>query len=194
MKRLLGIIFMSVSIVTINGQSEKKITILHTNDLHSHVVGFGPELNYTPLTLNDDRTIGGFARIATIFREEKERNEGTTLVIDAGDFLMGTLFQALEKETGFQLRLMGSMGYDVTCVGNHEFDFGPEWLAATITSAHNNGKIPSILIGNTEFDRKDNRDDGLEKLLSDNIISRKLIVVKDGIKFGIIFNHREKCS
>src|SRR5450631_1945698 len=105
MKKILGIIFSFVSIIALNGQTEKKITILHTNDLHSHVIGFGPELDYTPQTVNDDKTIGGFARIATIIKDEKERNEGTTLVIDAGDFLMGTLFQALEKETGFQLRL-----------------------------------------------------------------------------------------
>jgi 5'-nucleotidase len=185
MKRLLGIIFSFVSIVTINGQIEKRITILHTNDLHSHIIGFGPELLYTPLTVNDDKTIGGLARIATIIKDEKEKNEGTTLVIDAGDFLMGTLFQALEKETGFQLRLMNSMGYDVTCLGNHEFDFGPEWLASMINTAHNNGKIPPILIGNTEFSTKDNRDDELEKLLTDNVVCRNLIVVKDGVKFGL---------
>ncbi len=185
MKKLLGIIFSFVSIIVLNGQTEKKITILHTNDLHSHIIGFGPELAYTPLTVNDDKTIGGFARIATIIKDEKEGNEGTTLVIDAGDFLMGTLFQALEKETGFQLRLMNTMGYDVTCLGNHEFDFGPEWLASMISAANDKGKIPSILIGNTVFDRKDNRDDGLEKLLSGNVICRKLILVKDGIKFGL---------
>ncbi|HZY25372.1 MAG TPA: 5'-nucleotidase C-terminal domain-containing protein, partial [Bacteroidales bacterium] len=94
-------------------------------------------------------------------------------------------FQALEKETGFQLRLMNTMGYDVTCLGNHEFDFGPEWLASMISTANVKGKIPSILIGNTIFDKKDNRDDGLEKLLSDNVVCRKLTMVKDGIKFGL---------
>jgi 5'-nucleotidase/UDP-sugar diphosphatase len=185
MKKILGIIFSFLSFIALNGQTEKKITILHTNDLHSHVIGFGPELAYTPQTVNDDKTIGGFARIATIIKDEKGRNEGTTLVIDAGDFLMGTLFQAIEKETGFQLRLMNSMGYDVTCLGNHEFDFGPEWLASMITAAHDKGKIPAILIGNTEFNRNDNRDDGLEKILSDNVVCRKLIIVKDGIKFGL---------
>ena len=185
MKKIVVIFFSFVSVIALNGQTEKKITILHTNDLHSHIIGFGPELAYTPLTVNDDKTIGGFARIATIIKDEKERNEGTTLVIDAGDFMMGTLFQALEKETGFQLRLMNTMGYDVTCLGNHEFDLGPEWLASLISTAHDKGKIPSILIGNTVFDRKDNRDDGLEKLLYDNVVCRKLILVKDGIKFGL---------
>ena len=185
MEKILGIIFSFISVIALNGQTEKKITILHTNDLHSHIIGFGPELTYTSLTVNDDKTIGGFARIATIIKDEKERNEGTTLVIDAGDFLMGTLFQALEKETGFQLRLMNSMGYDVTCLGNHEFDFGPGWLASMISTAHDKGKIPSILIGNTEFDKKDINDDGLEKLLSEKVVCRKLILVRDGIKFGL---------
>jgi 5'-nucleotidase / UDP-sugar diphosphatase len=185
MKKIIGVIFSFLSFIALNGQTEKKITILHTNDLHSHVIGFGPELAYTPQTVNDDKTIGGFARIATIIKDEKGRNEGTTLVIDAGDFLMGTLFQAIEKETGFQLRLMNSMGYDVTCLGNHEFDFGPEWLASMITAAHDKGKIPAVLIGNTEFNKNDTRDDGLEKLLSDNVVCRKLIIVKDGIKFGL---------
>jgi 5'-nucleotidase len=105
-------------------------------------------------------------------------------VIDAGDFLMGTLFANLEKESGFQLRLMKSMQYDVICLGNHEFDYGPEWLAAVIKTSHSAGEIPSLLIGNAKFDEKDVRDDALEKLLSDNIISRKITLTKDGIKFG----------
>jgi 5'-nucleotidase len=185
MKKGLLFILWLLSLVPINAQTEKKITILHTNDLHSHIIGFGPESAYTPLSVNDDRTMGGFARLASILKAEKENNAGTTLVIDAGDFLMGTLFQTLEKETGFQLRLMKSMGYDVTCFGNHEFDYGPEWLAAVINTSLNKGEIPSILIGNAMFDRKDARDDALEKLFSDNIITRKLILTKDGIKFGI---------
>ena len=184
MKKALLFLIWFVSFITLNGQTEKKITILHTNDLHSHVIGFGPESGYTPMTVNDDKTVGGFARIAAILKNEKELNQGTTLVIDAGDFLMGTLFANLEKESGFQLRLMKSMQYDVICLGNHEFDYGPEWLAAVIKTSHSAGEIPSLLIGNAKFDEKDVRDDALEKLLSDNIISRKITLTKDGIKFG----------
>jgi len=46
--------------------------------------------------------------------------------------MRGTLFPALESETGFQLRLMKQMGYDAIGPGNHEFDFGPQWLAGII--------------------------------------------------------------
>jgi 5'-nucleotidase len=184
MKRIFVIIIWIVSVINLNGQTEKEITILHTNDLHSRLMGYAPESEYSPLTIKDDKTVGGFARIAAIIKTEKENSKGVTLVLDAGDFMMGTLFPSIEKKSGFQLRLMKSMGYDVTCFGNHEFDFGPEWLATVIRTSAGNGMIPSLLIGNATFDRKDIRDDGLEKLLSENIISRKLILIKDGIKFG----------
>jgi 5'-nucleotidase/UDP-sugar diphosphatase len=169
----------------IEGQTEKRITILHTNDLHSRLIGYAPESQYSPLTVNDDKTVGGFARIATIFKSEKETNSGTTLVIDAGDCFMGTLFPSLESKTGFQLRLMKSMGYDVIGLGNHEYDFGPEWLAKVINTSAKNGAIPSLLIGNAVFNNKDNRDDTLEKLFSEKITGSNIILSKDGIKIGI---------
>lgn len=167
-----------------SAQSEKRVTILHTNDMHSRLTGYAPESDYSPLTVNDDNTIGGFARIAAIISKEKENNGGATLVVDAGDFLMGTLFQSLEVETGFQLRLMKSMGYDVTCIGNHEYDFGPDKLASIIQSSLKGGEIPGLLAGNALFDPKDNKDDGLEKLLEENILKRKIIITRDGIKTG----------
>jgi 5'-nucleotidase / UDP-sugar diphosphatase len=184
MKKTSVLFIFIISAFTLYGQTEKKITILHTNDLHSHILGFGPESAYSPLKTDDDNTVGGFARIASIIKNEKENNSGTTLVLDAGDFLMGTLFQTLEKETGFQLSLMKSMGYDITCFGNHEFDFGPGWLADVINASVKKGPIPSVLIGNAIFSKNDTRDDGLEKLFSDNVLSRKIIINRDGIKFG----------
>jgi 5'-nucleotidase / UDP-sugar diphosphatase len=185
MKKRLVFLLPMVLTVSLTGQIEKKITILHTNDLHSRLIGYAPESAYSPLTVNDDNTIGGFARIAGIIKTEKESNTGTTLVLDAGDFFMGTLFPSLEIKTGFQLQLMKAMGYDAMCIGNHEFDFGPEWLADVIRISGNKGEIPSLLIGNVIFDKKDRRDDALEKLFSDNLIGRKLILTKDGIKIGI---------
>jgi 5'-nucleotidase len=47
-------------------------TILHTNDIHSNLIGVGPAAEYTPATLNDDRTIGGIERIATLIAERRE--------------------------------------------------------------------------------------------------------------------------
>jgi len=185
MTRPILILLFAAVTVSLSAQSEKKITILHTNDLHAHLEGFAPESDYTPLSVNDDKTIGGFSRIATIIKREKELSGRTTLVVDAGDFLMGTLFQSLETKNGFQLRLMKTMGYDVACLGNHEFDYGPEKLAAIITASASNGEIPSILLSNAVFSEQDSGDDSLEELFNNNTIGRKFILSRDGIKIGL---------
>ena len=43
---------------------KQTFTILHTNDMHSAFIGMGPAADYTPFTLNDDTTRGGYARLA----------------------------------------------------------------------------------------------------------------------------------
>ncbi len=177
-------LLLSLFLLKASAQQEKKIVIIHTNDLHSHLIGFTPESSYSPLTVNDDKTIGGFARIASIIKNERELNEGITLVVDAGDFLMGTLFQGIEHKTGFQLRLMKKMGYDVACLGNHEFDYGPGKLAEIINSSVKGGEIPSLLLSNAVLDADDPGDDALEKLFSENILGRTAIVSRGGLKFG----------
>lgn len=185
MKRIVLLLVLLLAIHCLNAQPDRKITILHTNDLHSRLLGFSPESEYSPLTVNDDKTVGGFSRIASIIKTAEQGNAGATLVLDAGDFMMGTLFPSLEKESGFQLRLMKEMGYDVVAVGNHEFEFGPQWLSSVINVSSKNGPIPSVLIGNAIFDMKDIRDDALEKELSDKLITRKIVITRGGIRIGI---------
>ena len=158
---------------------------MHTNDLHSRLTGYAPESEYTPLSTNDDNTVGGFARIAGIIKAEKQSSKGATLVIDAGDFMMGTLFPAMESKTGFQLRLMKKMGYDAIGLGNHEFDFGPGWLAEIINKSASQGDIPSLLSSNMVFNEKESADNSLEELFSRNLIARKLVLERDGIKIGL---------
>lgn len=168
----------------VNAQVGKNITLLFTNDLHSRLTGFAPESDYSPLTINDDETIGGFARIASVFEMERSRSGSTTFTVDAGDFLMGTLFQSLEPSTGFQLRLMKKMGYDAVAVGNHEFDLGPTKLAEIINSGKSREPIPALLLSNAVFDKKDIEDDGLEMLFNDNTLSRTVVIERNGIKAG----------
>jgi 5'-nucleotidase len=183
MKKCLAFIVFTLFASGLSAQ-DREITILFTNDMHSRVTGYAPESAYTPLTVNDDSTRGGFARIATIIRTEKEKSSGITLVLDAGDFLMGTLFQSLEPTTGFQLNLMKAMGYDVACIGNHEFDYGPDKLASIVSSAARSGQMPALLLGNAVFNSKDDADNSLAKLLDDNVIARKYIMERDGLKIG----------
>ena len=56
----------------------KTFTILHTNDIHSNLIGVGPALEYTPATLNDDGTIGGIERIATLIAERVQPGTSVT--------------------------------------------------------------------------------------------------------------------
>jgi 5'-nucleotidase len=105
---------------------KKTFTILHTNDMHSSMIGMGPAADYTPFTLNDDTTRGGYARLAGLITKRKaaQAEKGPVLVLDAGDYSMGTPFGAATRETGGELQLMSLMGYDATTFGNHEFDPG----------------------------------------------------------------------
>src|SRR5450631_2759530 len=54
---------------------KKTFTILHTNDLHSNFMGMSPEPDYTPFTLNDDKTRGGFARLSPLIAARKAARE-----------------------------------------------------------------------------------------------------------------------
>jgi 5'-nucleotidase/UDP-sugar diphosphatase len=171
--------------LSINAQDSKRLIILHTNDFHSHLQGYAPESAYTPLAIDGDPTVGGFARIAGIISETKTENPNSTLVLDAGDCLMGTLFQAIEPETGFQLHLMKQAGYDVVALGNHDFDFGPEKYAAIVRNAVKKGEIPVLLAGNTVTDPENQSDNEFETLINDGLIKKYVITEKEGLKIGI---------
>ena len=127
----------------------------------------------------------GFPRIAGIISETKAENPNSTLVLDAGDCLMGTLFQAIEPETGFQLNLMKQAGYDVVALGNHDFDFGSEKYAAIVRNAVARGGIPVMLAGNTVTDPENPADNAFESVVNDGLIKKYIITEKEGLKIGI---------
>jgi 5'-nucleotidase/UDP-sugar diphosphatase len=132
----------------------KNLTIIHSNDMHSHLLGASPNIDYTPGTTGDDQTIGGWARIATVIRQVKYNRTNPVLVVDAGDFLMGSLFHMLAREQAFELQLLHMMGYDAVTFGNHEFDLKPGGLARILTRAHNLGQIPPLVFSNAVFSRQ----------------------------------------
>ena len=126
---------------------KKTFTILHTNDMHSAFIGMGPASDYTPFTLNDDATRGGYARLASLIatRRKARAGDGPVLILDAGDYSMGTAFAAATREIGGELQLMSRMGYDATTFGNHEFDLGPDGLGKSIGVAAKAGRVPAVL-------------------------------------------------
>ncbi len=181
---LLIALFLTMAVL-VTAQEGKKLIILHTNDFHSHLQGFAPESAYTPGVADNDPTVGGFSRIAATISEVRSENPASTLVVDAGDCLMGTLFHALETETGFQLPLMKRAGYDVIAMGNHDFDFGPAAFAEIIRKSLQRGEIPVMLAGNAVTDPDDPADDAFEALLSDRLIRPYVITERNGIRIGI---------
>ncbi len=166
---------------------KKTFTILHTNDMHSAFIGLGPASDYTPFTLNDDKTRGGYARLAALIAQRKaaRKGQGPVLVLDAGDYSMGTAFGAATREIGGELQLMSRMGYDATTFGNHEFDYGPDGLGKSIGVAAKAGRIPAVLASNTNFAGQDATLADLQRLAKDGVIRRQLVIERNGIRFGI---------
>jgi 5'-nucleotidase / UDP-sugar diphosphatase len=165
----------------------KTFTILHTNDMHSNLIGLGPATDYTPNILNDDKTIGGFARVATVIAERSKARQaqGPVLVLDAGDFSMGTAFGAASRETGSELQLMFQIGYDATTFGNHDFDLGPDGLGKTIGVAAKAGRIPAIVAANTTFAKEDATLVDLQRLAREGVIRRYIVIERGGMRFGL---------
>lgn len=169
---------------------QKKVinfAILHTNDMHSNLVGIGPASEYSPTTLNDDGTIGGIERIAALIAERRKAREaeGPVLVLDIGDFSIGTPFGAAIQETGAELQCLAMAGYDATTIGNHEFDCGPEALAKAIAAANKAGRLPPILAANTHFDGDDAGLAGFKELARAGLIRSHMLLERGGIRFGL---------
>jgi len=187
MKRLLAFLvpFLLIMISQQIIAAEKTITIVHSNDLHSHFLGAPPNIAYTPFITGDDETIGGLARIATVIKTVKQNRKNPVLILDAGDFMMGSLFHMLSREHSFELRLLSMMGYDAVTLGNHEFDLKPDGLARILRTAHRYGQIPPLVLSNAVFSQESSKDDSLEKIFTRGIVKPYIILEKAGLRIGI---------
>jgi 5'-nucleotidase len=179
--------FSSASSYAAEANGRKTFTILHANDLHSAFLGLGPATDYTPFTLNDDETRGGYARQATLIAQRKaaRKAQGPVLVLCAGDYSMGTAFGAATRETGGELQVMSRMGYDATTFGNHEFDLGPAGLGQSIGAAAKAGHIPAVVAANTGFAANDPTLADLQRLARDGVVRPYVVIERGGIRFGV---------
>ena len=104
----------------------KKVTILHTNDVHSHIDPF-------PKDHSEFANLGGLARRASLVETIRQENSNT-LLFDAGDIFQGTpYFNFYGGELEF--KLMSKLRYDAATIGNHDFDNGIDGLAAQLPHA-----------------------------------------------------------
>lgn len=136
-------------------KQRKKVDVIFTHDTHSHLNSF------TTIVDGKKSEVGGFARIKTVIDEKKADNPNT-LVLDGGDFSMGTLVQTVYESEAAEIRMLGEIGCDVTTLGNHEFDYRSKGLANMLESAAASGdKLPELVLCNVDWDAME------EKGLSD---------------------------
>ncbi|WP_373213412.1 bifunctional UDP-sugar hydrolase/5'-nucleotidase [Blautia obeum] len=140
--------------------STKQIDVLFTHDTHSHLDSFSTIVN------GKQEKVGGFAKIKTLINEKK-KEDPDTLILDGGDFSMGTLIQTVYDTEAAELRMLGYLGYDVTTLGNHEFDYRSKGLANMLKVAKSSGEtLPEIVVCNVDWDamEKDGLSDGQKQI------------------------------
>lgn len=151
----------SLPLMSFSSTKTKHITILHTNDTHSHI---DPFESLHPKYPNQ----GGIARRAALVEQIRKENKNT-LLLDAGDIFQGTpYFNFYGGE--LELKLMSMMKYDAATLGNHEFDNGLEGFLAPLPHAN--------------FDFISSNYDFTNTILDGFVKNHKVFVV-DGVRIGI---------
>lgn len=167
-----------------DNDNDNILTIIFTHDLHDHVL---------PFSLDKDGQIkeyGGYARIQSAINEERAKDPDL-LLVDAGDFSMGTLFQTVFAQEAPGLSLLGKMGYDAVTLGNHEFDFRAQGLADCLNTARkNNTQLPELLVANMYFPQEENGQmpgsvANLKKAMEAYGTKEYMILERKGIRIGI---------
>ena len=126
--------------------SGRQLDVVFLHDTHSHLDSF--------FTVEDGQrtTVGGFAHIKTLIDQAREKNPDL-LVLDGGDFSMGTLVQTIYDSDAPELRMLGLLGCDVTTLGNHEFDYRSAGLAGALKAAKESGDpIPAMVLCNIDWE------------------------------------------
>ena len=151
-RKILGILSAAVlSVGLFSGQAaavneEKKVDVLFLHDVHSHLNAFSTVEN------GETQVLGGFSKIKTLIDSKKAENPDS-LLLDGGDFSMGTLLQVVFEEEASELRMLGELGFDVTTLGNHEFDYKAKGLSNMMNRAVDSGDpLPSMVLCNVDWE------------------------------------------
>ncbi|RDU23440.1 bifunctional metallophosphatase/5'-nucleotidase [Anaerosacchariphilus polymeriproducens] len=182
---VIGLVLFPISVSKSSaGQQDKKITILFTHDLHDNFLPLKTEKN------GEVEKCGGFARLQTAIKEQKKLDE-EALLLDAGDFSMGTPFQTIFRSDAPELSIMGEMGYDVVTLGNHEFDYRATGLAESLEAAKKSGgRLPQLVQSNISYpkDKQGNLTDTLLKLkhaMEEYGAKEYTVLERNGVRVGI---------
>jgi len=101
-----------------------KLSILHTNDMHS---------NIEPFTSGRNKGLGGMHQLSSLIKKVRSEEENV-LLLDAGDVFQGTPYFNKYKGS-LELKIMSQMGYLASTMGNHDFDNGVDGLARQAKNA-----------------------------------------------------------
>ncbi len=164
-------------------EKPKEADILFTHDLHStlesYVTTRGMQSGAEPVEA------GGFARLKTVI-DEKRAKDPDTLVVDAGDYPMGTLYQVLYTTDAPELRMLGRLGFDATTFGNHDFDYGSPALAQMFEAAAASGDPrPAFVTNNFDFSSKNTGSQMVYKALKEYGFSEYAVFDKGGVKIAV---------
>lgn len=163
-------------------------TLLQTTDVHHHVAGTGPSSLYGDESF--DTTLGGYSRLATAINEIRTENtarEIPTIVVDSGDYFMGTVYDLSLGQSPAALSFISAMDYDAVTIGNHELDYGPGALSGFFNLAVARGFDVPVVVSNMVTDDTDDADDGLAALFDDGVFEESLMLtLSNGLKVGII--------
>lgn len=126
--------------------ADQRVDVMFLHDTHSHLNEF------ETVEDGESRLLGGFSRIKTLINEKKEESP-ELLLLDAGDFSMGTLIQVVFEEEAAELRMLGELGFDATTLGNHEFDYRSSGLANMLDGALASGDpLPAMVVCNVDWE------------------------------------------
>ena len=196
-KRIISLILASVTCASMcmcfasAANAPRELTILFTHDLHSHLL---PSANE-----NGVGEYGGYARLMTAIKEQKAKDPNAILV-DGGDFAMGSLFQTAYASSAIELRMMGAMGYDATTFGNHEYDYLQSGLKSMLTAAvASKDPVPTIVCSNYLPPKRG--EEGYDEELTDAYgaygVKEYTVIERGGIYyviFGIFGEDADACA
>lgn len=169
-----------------------ELTILFTHDTHDH---------FLPAANEEGGEYGGYIRLATLLKEQRQEaaEQGRAVVtLDGGDFSMGALFQTIYTTDAPELRALGAMEYDVTTLGNHEFDYRQQGLADMLNAAKASGDpLPAIV--QTNYTQPLDHDSGyaVVQALENYPVTDYTVIERDGLRvavFGVLGEDADDCA
>ena len=168
------------------------LTILFTHDTHDH---------FLPAANEEGGEYGGYIRLATLLKEQRQaaaEQSRAVVTLDGGDFSMGSLFQTIYATDAPELRALGAMGYDVTTLGNHEFDYRQQGLADMLTAAGEScDALPAMVQANYTTPLDPVAGAALTAALEAYPVTDYTVIERDGLRvavFGVLGEDADDCA